>query len=108
MPILEDLTKPGLPLIIYGMAVGDRSAAERAYYAHPGNRFWKVIHATGLTRLLIAPKDWRSLINFGIGLTDLARAATAQTPHCRRAPSIPLIYERKSRNCSRELWHLMD
>lgn len=72
-PILEDLLRPGLRLVICGTAAGTRSAEIGAYYAGRGNRFWRTIHAVGLTPGLVAPEDWRSLDAFGIGLTDLAK-----------------------------------
>ena len=73
MPILEDLLRPNLRLVICGTAAGTRSAQIGAYYAGPGNKFWRTIHAVGLTPHLIVPKDWRSLDAFGIGFTDMAK-----------------------------------
>ena len=49
------------------------SAAERAYYAHPGNLFWRALHEAGLTPSLLAPAEFPLLPQFGIGLTDLAK-----------------------------------
>lgn len=71
--ILEDLLRPGLRLVICGTAASTRSAEIGAYYAGPGNKFWRTIHAIGLTPQLMAPHDWRSLDAFGIGFTDLAK-----------------------------------
>ena len=48
-PILPDLLQPGLALVFCGTAAGRRSAAEGAYYAHPGNLFWRALHAVQLT-----------------------------------------------------------
>ena len=72
-PILPDLLQPGLALVFCGTAAGRRSAAERAYYAHPGNLFWRALHASGLTPRLLAPAEFPLLPQFGIGLTDLAK-----------------------------------
>ena len=71
--ILPDLLQPGLALVFCGTAAGRRSAAERAYYAHPGNLFWRALHASGLTPRLLAPAEFPLLPQFGIGLTDLAK-----------------------------------
>lgn len=71
--ILEDLLRPDLRLVFCGTAASTRSAAIGAYYAGPGNKFWRTIHAVGLTPRLMAPRDWRSLDAFGIGFTDLAK-----------------------------------
>jgi len=72
-PILPDLLQPGLALVFCGTAAGRRSAAEGAYYAHPGNLFWKALHAVGLTPRLFAPAEFPLLPTLGIGLTDLAK-----------------------------------
>ena len=73
MHILEDLLRPELRLVICGTAAGTRSAEIGAYYAGPGNKFWRTIHTIGLTPHLIVPEDWRSLDTFGIGFTDMAK-----------------------------------
>ena len=36
-PVLPDVLGPGLRIVFCGMAAGDRSAREGAYYADPGN-----------------------------------------------------------------------
>lgn len=71
--ILPDVLKPGLALVFCGTAAGKRSAAEGAYYAHPGNLFWRALHQSGLTPRLLAPAEFPQLPNYGIGLTDLAK-----------------------------------
>ncbi|GAB3793803.1 mismatch-specific DNA-glycosylase [Dyella agri] len=72
-PILPDVLQPGLALVFCGTAAGKRSAAERAYYAHPGNLFWRALYEAGLTPRLFAPAEFPLLPQFGIGLTDLAK-----------------------------------
>jgi TDG/mug DNA glycosylase family protein len=72
-PILPDLLQPGLALVFCGTAAGRRSAAEGAYYAHPGNLFWRALHAVQLTPRLFAPSEFPLLPVLGIGLTDLAK-----------------------------------
>ena len=71
--ILPDVLQPGLALVFCGTAAGKRSAAERAYYAHPGNLCWRALHEAGLTPRLLAPAEFPLLPQFGIGLTDLAK-----------------------------------
>jgi G:T/U-mismatch repair DNA glycosylase len=44
-----------------------------AYYAHPGNLFWRALFQAGLTPRLLAPAEFPLLPEFGIGLTDLAK-----------------------------------
>ncbi|BFI95343.1 MAG: mismatch-specific DNA-glycosylase [Rhodanobacter sp.] len=71
--VLPDVLQPGLALVFCGTAAGKRSAAERAYYAHPGNLFWRALHEAGLTPRLLVPAEFPLLPQFGIGLTDLAK-----------------------------------
>jgi len=71
--ILPDVLKIGLTLVFCGTAAGKRSAAEGAYYAHPGNLFWRALHQAALTPRLLAPAEFPQLPNYGIGLTDLAK-----------------------------------
>jgi TDG/mug DNA glycosylase family protein len=71
--ILADLLRPGLKLVICGTAPSTRSAAIGAYYAGPGNKFWRTLHAIGLTPRLFAPEEWRSLDALDIGFTDLVK-----------------------------------
>ena len=71
--ILPDLLAPGLDIVFCGTAVGAASARRRAYYAGPGNAFWPTLHRVGLTPRLLRPDEYRELLEWGIGLTDLAK-----------------------------------
>lgn len=72
-PVLPDVLVPGLAVVFCGTAASARSAADHAYYAHPGNRFWLALHAAGFTPRQLAPAEFRSLPRYGLGLTDLAK-----------------------------------
>lgn len=72
-PVLPDLLRPGLALVFCGTAAGERSAREGAYYAHPGNLFWRALHEAGITPHRLAPADYPRLLGLDIGLTDLAK-----------------------------------
>jgi len=71
--ILPDILQPGLKLVFCGTAAGKRSAAEHAYYAHPGNLFWRALFEAGLTPRQLSPSEFPQLPDYGIGLTDLAK-----------------------------------
>jgi TDG/mug DNA glycosylase family protein len=71
--ILPDVLQPGLALVFCGTAAGRRSATEGAYYAHPGNLFWRALHQAGITPRLMTPLEFPQLPGHGIGLTDLAK-----------------------------------
>lgn len=71
MPILPDVLKPNLKIVFCGTAAGTRSAQAKCYYAMPGNKFWKILHQTGLTPRQLAPIEFPLVTQYGIGLTDL-------------------------------------
>ena len=71
--ILPDLLDYNLNIIFCGMAASKKSAEKHAYYAGPGNKFWKVLFETKLTPHLIKPCDYRTLLKYKIGLTDISK-----------------------------------
>jgi TDG/mug DNA glycosylase family protein len=71
---VPDLLRPGLKLVFCGTALGRVSAQKRAYYAHPGNFFWRTVHKVGLTSERLTPTEYPRLLDYGIGLTDLCKA----------------------------------
>jgi double-stranded uracil-DNA glycosylase len=71
--LVPDLLEPGLKLVFCGTAPSKASAAARAYYAKPGNRFWPTLHSVGLTPRRFKPADYPELLQLGIGLTDLCK-----------------------------------
>jgi double-stranded uracil-DNA glycosylase len=71
--VLPDLLKPGLRIVFCGTAAGTVSAALGAYYAHPQNRFWSALHAIGLTPRRLKPEEYPELLQWGLGLTDIAK-----------------------------------
>jgi len=81
---LPDLLRPGLRLVICGSAAGARSAAVGAYYAGPGNRFWRILYKTGLTPRRLEPHEFPALLELGIGLTDLAKGYAGADAGIRR------------------------
>jgi double-stranded uracil-DNA glycosylase len=73
MQVLQDVLGPNLKVVFCGTAAGAASARKRAYYAGPGNKFWRIIHEIGLTDRLLRPEEYLELRTFGIGLTDMAK-----------------------------------
>jgi TDG/mug DNA glycosylase family protein len=71
--IVPDVLAPGLRLVFCGTAPSKASAAARAYYAKPGNRFWPALHAAGFTPRRFQPAEYAKLAELGIGLTDLCK-----------------------------------
>jgi TDG/mug DNA glycosylase family protein len=70
---LPDLLQPDLDVVFVGTAAGRRSADVGHYYAGAGNRFWSTLHHVGITRRAFAPEDDASLMDLGIGFTDLSK-----------------------------------
>ncbi|MDP6474194.1 MAG: mismatch-specific DNA-glycosylase [Alphaproteobacteria bacterium] len=71
--ILPDVLADGLDVVFCGSAAGSASARAGAYYAGPGNRFWPILHECGLTPSRLAPHEFRTVLQYGIGLTDLSK-----------------------------------
>jgi double-stranded uracil-DNA glycosylase len=71
--VLPDLLPPGLRVVFCGTAAGSASARAKAYYAGPGNAFWRALHETGMTPVQLDPTEFPRLPEFGIGLTDICK-----------------------------------
>ena len=71
--VLPDVLGPGLSIVFCGSAAAGASARAGAYYAGPGNRFWPTLHRVGLTPRLLAPAEFRAVLQYGIGLTDICK-----------------------------------
>jgi TDG/mug DNA glycosylase family protein len=71
--MLEDLLQRHLDLVICGAAAGRQAAARGLYYAGAGNKFWRTLATVGLTDRQLEPAEYRCLLEYGIGLTDLVK-----------------------------------
>ena len=71
--LVPDVLRPGLKVVFCGTALGRKSAEVKAYYAGPGNAFWKTLHEIGLTPRVLRPKEYPSVVEYGIGLTDICK-----------------------------------
>ncbi len=71
--MLKDLLAPGLKIVFCGTAAGEVSAARGEYYAGRRNKFWSVIFEVGLTPRRLTPGEYKDLLGFGIGLTDVVK-----------------------------------
>lgn len=63
-------------LVFCGTAAGPTSARLGQYYARPGNRFWEMLHRSGLTPERLQPADYARVLDYGIGLTDVVKHAS--------------------------------
>ncbi len=64
-------------MLFCGINPGLYSGATGLHFARPGNRFWRTLQAAGFTDRLVRPWDERSLLEDGIGITNLVARATA-------------------------------
>lgn len=77
-PILPDVLVPDLRVVFCGTAASAESHRRGAYYAHPGNRFWRTLHESGFTPRRLSPSEFATLPRHGLGLTDLAKHHSGQ------------------------------
>lgn len=80
----KDLLRPGLKLVFCGYNPSLRSGATGRHYAHPGNRFWRVLHAAGVTERLYRPEEDEDLLARGIGFTNLCPRPTRRADELTR------------------------
>jgi len=74
--MLQDLLRKNMRLVICGTAVANYSAKVSSYYAGAGNKFWRVLFEVGLIPVMLNSKDYKKLVEYWIGLTDLAKNKT--------------------------------
>lgn len=81
----SDLLKPGLALVFCGYNPSLTSGQSGHHYAHPGNRFWRVLYASGITERLYKPEEDEQLPDMlGIGFTNLASRPTRRADELTR------------------------
>jgi TDG/mug DNA glycosylase family protein len=67
---LPALLGPGLKVVFVGTRPGAESLRTGAYYANPTNSFYRSLHESGFTPRVLKPSEYRTLLEFGIGLDD--------------------------------------
>ncbi len=81
----RDLLKPGLRLVFCGYNPSLTSGRSGHHYAHPGNRFWRVLQASGITERLFRPEEDEGLPDtLGIGFTNLCSRPTRRADELSR------------------------
>ena len=74
---VPDVLAPGLDVVFVGINPGLWSGFIGHHFANPGNRFWKALHGAGFTERVVAPTEERTLLDRGLGVTNLAARCTA-------------------------------
>ena len=80
----SDLLAPDLKLLFCGYNPSLVSGRTGYHYAHPGNRFWRVLFAAGITNRLYRPEEDAELLNLGIGFTNLCSRPTRRADELDR------------------------
>ncbi len=81
---VPDVLAPGLDVVFCGINPGRRSAAAGAHFANPRNDFWRLLADAGFTPRRLDPSEQRTVVEFGLGLTNAARRTTKGVGELRR------------------------
>jgi double-stranded uracil-DNA glycosylase len=74
---VPDILAAGLRVVFCGINPSLYSAAVGHHFARPGNRFWPAIQRAGFTERLLSPFEDHRLLDYGLGVTNIAARATA-------------------------------
>jgi TDG/mug DNA glycosylase family protein len=83
-PALPDIIAPGLKIIFCGLNPGLSAAVGGHHFLNRSNRFWKVLHLSGLTSRQIDPREDRQILSYGYGLTAAVPRATVSAAEVSR------------------------
>ncbi len=73
---VPDIVGPDLLVLFCGINPGALSGELGQHFARPGNRFWKLLHASGFTDRVLVPSEQALLPGFGVGITNLVARPT--------------------------------
>ncbi|MFD6422545.1 G/U mismatch-specific DNA glycosylase [Streptomyces sp. NPDC060198] len=76
--IVPDVVAGGLRVLFCGINPSLTTAATGYHFAHPGNRFWPVLHLSGFTPRRLSPAEQSELPSYGLGITNVVARATAR------------------------------
>jgi TDG/mug DNA glycosylase family protein len=74
---IADLVGPDMRVLFCGINPGRLSGDLGLHFARQGNRFWKLLCASGFTGSVLLPAEQHKLPGLGIGITNLVGRATA-------------------------------
>ncbi|WP_329213387.1 G/U mismatch-specific DNA glycosylase [Streptomyces sp. NBC_00683] len=76
--IVPDVVAGGLRVLFCGINPSLMTGATGHHFAHPGNRFWPVLHLSGFTPRQLKPSEQDELLTHGLGITNVVARATAR------------------------------
>src|SRR5260221_11000828 len=106
-PMLRDRCGPGVQILFVGISPGIRSAAIGHHFAGYSNRFWKLLHDSGLTPELLRAEDDARLCEWGFGITNLIARMTPgiDTLRPHEYPAGLRVLRRRGRRWPAARWH---
>lgn len=75
---VPDVLAPDLRVLFCGINPGLWSGATGHHFARPGNRFWPALHRSGFTPRLLRPDEEETLLDLGLGITNVVARTTAR------------------------------
>jgi TDG/mug DNA glycosylase family protein len=76
LPPLRDRIAPGVRVLFVGINPGVRSARTGHHFAGYSNRFWRLLHESGLVPEPLTYEDDARLPHWGFGITNVVARAT--------------------------------
>lgn len=74
-PIPDHITE-NLAILFVGFNPSIRSSETGHHFANPNNRFWKILHESGLTPKRLHTSEDNTLVDLGYGLTNIVARPT--------------------------------
>ncbi|CAG9606333.1 mismatch-specific DNA-glycosylase [Pseudoneobacillus rhizosphaerae] len=74
-PIPDHITE-NLTILFVGFNPSIRSSETGHHFANPNNRFWKILHESGLTPKRLDTSEDNTLVDLGYGLTNIVARPT--------------------------------
>jgi hypothetical protein len=76
LPELTDILAPSLILLFIGLNPGLTTASQGHAYSHHTNRFWSLLHSSGITTRRLKPEEDGTLPEWGCGNTNIVARPT--------------------------------
>jgi TDG/mug DNA glycosylase family protein len=80
----RDIIAPGLDILFVGINPSTLSANTGHHFARNTNRFYRALYESGLTPRLYAPEEDASLVEIGIGITNIVERPTGMAQELKR------------------------
>ena len=76
LKLVNDHLKEELLIVFVGFNPSLMSSQTGHHFANPNNRFWKILHESGLTPYKLQPTEDETLLNYQYGLTNIVARPT--------------------------------